>query len=100
MNQETIVKLEWKGQRVLLTKQVAKYYEAIDKQIRDNFNNNWDRFIEGVHYFKLNIREIKQFLSYENFNLQISAKTRNLMLCTEKGREFIINLLKQNGFSI
>lgn len=40
MNQETIVKLEWKGQRVLLTKQVAKYYEAIDKQIRDNFNNN------------------------------------------------------------
>ncbi|SDG61983.1 ORF6N domain-containing protein [Thermoanaerobacter thermohydrosulfuricus] len=80
MNQDTIVKLEWKGQRVLLTKQVAKYYETTENQIMNNFNNNKDKFTEGVHYFKLANEEIRQFLSIKNFDLQISAKTRSLML--------------------
>jgi hypothetical protein len=95
MNQETIVKLEWKGQRVLLTKQIAKYYETDENNIQVNFKRNKDKFIEGVHYFKLNSSDIKEFvLQLTNFDLQISAKTRSLMLWTEKGCMLIAKSLR------
>ncbi|MCF2443631.1 phage antirepressor KilAC domain-containing protein [Dyadobacter sp. CY345] len=54
--------------------------------LSDNFKNNESRYIEGVHYFVLQGEELKAFrLRPENFWLQISPKTRRLILWTEKG---------------
>ncbi len=98
MNQDTIVKLEWKEQRVLLTKQVAKYYETTENQIRNNFNNNKDKFTEGVHYFKLNSKEIKEFILQNNiYDLFISLKARSLILWTFEGSLLLLTSLYKSS---
>ena len=48
-----IVPVEWSNLRVLTTSQIAEFYGCEVRHIKQNFNNNRDRFKEGKHYFKL-----------------------------------------------
>lgn len=79
-----ITRIEYRGQLVLTTAQLAEFYECNERNIRDNFNNNRDRFIEGKHYFKVVGDELK-VLRNEIFDLQISTQTRVLYLWTKQG---------------
>lgn len=76
-----------KGVPVVLTSTLADAYEVKPKQIRQNFSQNKDRFIEGKHYFTLSGNDLKQFKNcVENFDsVKISKNTPNLTLWTERG---------------
>ena len=79
-----ITRIEYHGQPVLTTSQIAEYYECEDYRIKQNFSNNKDRFVEGKHYFKLECEDL-DLLRVKNFYLQISPKTRVLYLWTKRG---------------
>ena len=78
--------ITWQHQRVITTQLLADMYEAKTIQIQQNFKNNASRFIDGIHYFKLTGQKLKDFvLQLDKIELQISSKTRSLMLWTERG---------------
>ena len=72
---------------VLTTDMLAQAYEVEAKQIRQNFANNRDRFVEGKHFFMLsgnNLREFKNCV--ENFDsVQIGKRAQSFTLWTERG---------------
>lgn len=79
-----IARIEYHGEPVLTTAQLAAAYETTENNIKGNFRNNADRFIEGVHYFKVEGAEL-DVLRDKIFTPQISPKTRTLHLWTKRG---------------
>lgn len=77
--------LEWEGQRVITTAQLAEVYEASEKQIKQNFNNNKEHFQEEKHYFLLKGTELKTFANQvENFD-PVCKHSTSLYLWTRRG---------------
>ncbi|MDE9536867.1 ORF6N domain-containing protein [Xenorhabdus bovienii] len=77
--------IEWQGVRVVTTETLATGYGASTKNIQDNLLNNKSRFIDGVHYFKLERDELRQFKKVpDNIGL-VSKHTSQQILWTEKG---------------
>ena len=81
---ENITRIEYHGQRVLTTAQLAEFYETTINNLQSNFRHNTDRFVEGKHFFKLEGDEL-EVLRLKNFQLQISPKTRVYYLWTKYG---------------
>ena len=78
--------LSYQGVPVLTTGMLAQAYEVEPYQIRQNFRNNRERFVEGKHFFIITRGELKEFrLQVESFYSQISPKVRALTLWTERG---------------
>lgn len=66
MEVSNLIRVEYHGEAVLSTKQIADAYECSPGNIRWNFAKNADKFVEGVHYFKLEgaaLREFKEYVS-------------------------------------
>lgn len=85
-NFQVPVIVEWSGQRVLLSAQLAKAYGCSSKNISDNFNRAKEQFTEGVHYFKLEGLVLRSFREYsEKIGLVIPLNTPRLYLWTYKG---------------
>lgn len=76
--------IEYRGQRVVTTEQMAAGYGATEQMITNNFNRNKSRFVEGKHYFKLSGGDV-EILRNSFSGLQISNKARSLTLWTERG---------------
>jgi hypothetical protein len=51
VNDKRIVAVEWNGERVITTAQLADVYETSADNVRVNFNNNKDRFTENITTF-------------------------------------------------
>lgn len=82
----SLPQLAYKGVPVVTTETLAMAYEVEAHQLRQNFKNNKERFVEGKHFYLIEGDELKAFsLQVENFYSQISAKTRHLTLWTERG---------------
>ena len=78
--------LAYQGVPVLTTEMLAQAYEVEPHQIRQNFKNNRERFVEGKHFFTVTNGELRDFrLQVESFYSQISPKVRSLTLWTERG---------------
>ena len=78
--------LTYQGIPVLTTDMLARAYGVEEHQIRQNFKNNRERFIEGKHFFSVSGQKLKDFrLCVENFYSQISPKVRVLVLWTDRG---------------
>lgn len=77
--------IEHAGERVLTTEQLAEVYECETVNIRKNFKNNGDRFIEGKHYFRLVGEELKQFKDSVTFGNSVGKNANSLMLWTRRG---------------
>lgn len=77
-------RIEYRGQRVVTTEQLAAGYGATEQMITNNYNRNKSRFIEGKHYFKLSGEEV-EILRNSFGGVQISNKARSLTLWTERG---------------
>ena len=78
--------ITYKGLPVVTTEMLAKAYGCEVKQIRQNFNNNRERFTEGKHFYSLTNGDLKQFrLCVEIFDAVVTARTRNLTLWLERG---------------
>ena len=77
--------IENQGKRVLLTSQLAESYGTESKVISNNFNRNFERYIEGKHYFLLQGDHLKQFKLTNPQNDESLNKVNKLYLWTEKG---------------
>ncbi|QQU53721.1 ORF6N domain-containing protein [Serratia liquefaciens] len=76
--------IEYRGQRVVTNEQLAAGYGTDVNNIQQNYKRNTARFIEGKHYFKVVGDELND-LRLTMSQLQISPKTRSLILWTERG---------------
>lgn len=72
------------GFRFLTTEQLSYFYEMSEGSVKTNFSRNSSRFKSGVHYFKVSGEDLKS-LRVTHSNLQISSKTRSIILWTERG---------------
>lgn len=81
---ENITRIEYHGQLVLTTAQLAEFYGTSINNLQANFRNNAERFIEGKHYFKIEGDDLN-ILRLKNFQLQIPPQTRTLYLWTKRG---------------
>lgn len=72
---------------VLTTEMLATAYEVNAKQIRQNFNNNRERFSLGKHYFQISGNELKVFKNCVEIidAVAIPSRTKNLTLWTDRG---------------
>lgn len=73
---------------VITTELLAKLYDTEALNIQVNFARNKDRFVEGKHFFKVvgdGLKNLRLTLSKSQNEVQISPKTRSLILWTERG---------------
>lgn len=77
--------IEWKGQRVITTAQLAEVYETSMDNVRVNFNNNKDKFQMGKHYFLLKGEALREFKHCVNDIYAVKPSTRQLYLWTHRG---------------
>lgn len=79
-----LVPIEYGGQRVLTTQQLAEGYGTEPQIITNNYNRNKDRYRHGVHYFALSGDEKKAFINLNQFDLGLK-NAATIYLWTEKG---------------
>lgn len=78
--------VEFNDQRILTTEQLAEVYGTEAKNIRMNFANHKDQFVEGKHYYLLQGEELNEFkLQTNDIGARISPMARVLYLWTERG---------------
>ncbi|EMZ2314768.1 ORF6N domain-containing protein [Salmonella enterica] len=79
---------------VITTELLAQLYGAEVKNVQNNYARNAERFVAGKHFFKVtgdDLKNLRVTLSHsQNLQpslrgLQISPKTRSLILWTERG---------------
>jgi len=96
MDISRLLRIEYHGELVLTTKQIADGYECSVDIIRWNFAKNKDKFVEGVHYFKLEgaaLREFKEYLAkvmaqnndVDEIDAAFSPLASSLYLWTKEG---------------
>ena len=73
MEVSNLIRVEYHGEAVLSTKQIADAYECSPGNIRWNFAKNADKFVEGVHYFKLEGAALKNM--FQKFGRNSAAQT-------------------------
>ena len=84
MNELTV--LEHNNIRVMTTEQLAEAYGCEVQHIKQNFNNNKERFAEGKHYFRLEGADLKNFKrQVENFDPPVSKFAAAIYLWTKRG---------------
>ena len=84
VNAKDLQVIEYRGQRVVTNEHLAAGYGTTVDRIRQNFNRNKSRFIEGKHYYQIERDELND-LRVSFSDAQISPKTRSLTLWTERG---------------
>lgn len=75
--------IEYRGQRAVTTEQMAAGYGTTVDRIRQNFNRNKSRFVEGKHYFQITGDELSGFRV--SFSDAVNKHTTSLTLWTERG---------------
>lgn len=78
-------KLKVGGIRVLTSRQIAECYETTTERIKQNFQVNRSRYIEGKHYIVLNGEELRRFKYKDGNSSLVSKQAKILYLWTEKG---------------
>lgn len=76
--------IERNDQRVLTSAQLAEVFGTDLKHIRQNFNNNKERYEEGKHYFVVRGEGLKQFKTEHEISTELKH-AHTLYLWTEKG---------------
>lgn len=78
--------IEWGGQVVITTAQLAQAYGTTTKNVSNNFNRNEGRFEIGKHYFVLQGAELKDFMRVSSERGQaLSPSTSIVYLWTRRG---------------
>ncbi|MGP1448096.1 MAG: ORF6N domain-containing protein [Filifactor alocis] len=95
----------YQGKRVVTFKDIDFVHERPEGTAKRNFNENKDKFIEGVDYYHLSKDEVlmsefrtlendKDNLKYENRTLEIS--NRGMLIFTETGYLMLVKSLKDD----
>lgn len=78
-----VVKVEYKGQRVVTLKQIDAVHEKSDGQARKQFNEHRARFIEGVDFYLLDNAGLSEIRT--NAPGLFGAEAKRGLLFTERG---------------
>lgn len=81
---ENITRIEYQGQPVLTTTQLAQFYETTVDALKMNFNRNRDQYVEGKHFFKLTGDELRVF-KRKVTNCYLAENVNALYLWTKRG---------------
>lgn len=73
----------WQQDLVLTTAQLAEFYETSVDNIRRNFSNNSDRFVDGKHFFKIEGNDLQRFRKI--FPEALDKFAPSLFLWTKRG---------------
>ena len=79
MKIEELVKVEYQTQRVLTTKQIADAYETTHDRISHNFSENKEYFVEGIHFFRVVGKELRELKEDEEFARLAFSKNANVI---------------------
>lgn len=82
---KNLIPIDFKNQRIMTTKVLAEQFGTEENNIKNNFNNNKSRFIEGKHYFKLQGQELKEFKRLVNDIDEAIKFAPVLYLWTDRG---------------
>lgn len=80
-----IMPIEYEGQVVITTAQLAEVYGTTSKNITNNFQRNSDRFTEGKHYFVLKGDELKEYKSKTSERGVPVSSANSMYLWTRRG---------------
>lgn len=81
---ENLQRIDFDGQIVITSKQLAEVYGTDSKTIVYNFNYNKKRYEEGKHYIILAGKEKNDFINQMEIPTG-SKRAKNLYLWTERG---------------
>lgn len=80
-----LIPVEYQGERILTTEQLAQIYETEINNIKVNYSRNPEKFVAGKHYFKVEGEELRAFKdSVTNSNL-VDKRAPSLILWTKRG---------------
>lgn len=77
--------IEYRGQRVVTTEQLAAGYGTDVNNITVNFHRNQGRFVEGKHYFDVQGEELREMKNWVSLSNAVGKRARSLRLWTERG---------------
>ena len=80
-----LIPMEINNQRIMTTKILAEQYGTEENNIKNNFNNNKGRFIEGKHYILLQGNELREFKRAVNNIDLVPFNVNKLYLWTDRG---------------
>lgn len=81
-----LMPLEFKNQRIMITKVLAEEYGTEETNIQTNFTRNQSRFIEGKHFYKLEGQALKEFKkSLPTESMEPLKYAPQLILWTDRG---------------
>lgn len=78
-----MMNIRYNEQPVLLTKEVAKLYSVLPKEIGGNFLKHLERFEEGEHFYLLEDEELEMFK--KEYPKAVSKQEDYVFLWTDKG---------------
>lgn len=77
--------IEWNGERVVTTAQLAELYETDIDNIQKNFKRNINRFEEGKHFYALKGLELQDFKNHPTNCRLVNSHSSCLYLWTQRG---------------
>ena len=77
--------IEWNGQRVITTAQLADIYETDIDNVKRNFQRNVDKFTEGEHFYLLTGEELRSFKNRATGCPLVGKNANQLYLWTRRG---------------
>lgn len=77
--------IEWSGQRVITTAQLADVYETETDNVKKNFQSNKTHFKEGEHFFLLKGADLKEFKNRVTDFPLVGKNANQLYLWTRRG---------------
>lgn len=78
-------RIEYNGEPVLTTSQLADIYGCNQTNLIKNFNMHKSKFQEGIHFYLLNGEKLQHFKNYITESNVVNPHTRSLYLWTERG---------------
>lgn len=85
VNDKQIVAVEWNGERVVTTAQLADIYETDIDNVKKNFQRNVDKFTEGEHFYLLTGEELRAFKNRATDCPLVGKNANQLYLWTRRG---------------
>jgi len=85
VNDKKIVAIDWNGERVITTAQLADVYGTSAENVKKNFSRNKNRFEQGKHFYLLEGDELREFKNLVTDSHMVSKNTSQLYLWTKRG---------------
>lgn len=84
---DNVPALAYAGRPVVTTAMLAQLYGTDEVRIRQNYNKNKDRFVQGKHCFKIEGNELKELKNRvsQSYSVGIGSNARSIVLYTERG---------------